>query len=130
MGFLPGGYSSAAGVSSGGRSDAARVGEQVALGVDHAEARVEASLEGSDEVLRALRVCRRRGRQRRGEQPRLLDHAALLRAEELVLIDVEVEEAEERQEDEKEVEREKAGADAGNEPHASPSSLSLDSRYR
>ena len=50
---------------------------------------------------------------RRGEQPRLLDHAALLRAEEPVLVDVEVEETEERQEDEEEVEREETGTDAG-----------------
>ncbi len=128
-GFLAGRIFVGGGRVVGSRSDAARVGEQVAPGVDHAEARFEAPLEGCDEALRIVRVGLRERyrRQRRGEQSRLLDHAALLRAQETMLHDIEVEEAEERQEDEEEVEREQAGPDAGEDPHA-PSSPA--SRYR
>src|SRR5262249_39594032 len=100
---------------------AARIGEEVAFGIDNAKARFETALEVPKQPLGAFGIDGRRRRQRRREEARLLDHAALLRAEQPMLEDIEKEKARERQEDEQKVEREEAERDPGESLHGSAS---------
>ena len=123
MGFLPGAYSSEAGVSSGGG----------AMRLESASRLPWASTTRRRASRRPWRdAMRRRHRPRQPPWTVAVDSAAassracwtMLRScarRRRCSIDIEVEETEERQEDEEEVEREKAGTDAGEDPHA-PSS--------